>query len=152
MKSFKILAIAALFTIPMINAYAAGSATADAKQVVTAAIAITKVNDLDFGTAVQGDALKTVAPADGGAAAFTVTGEANKAFTLSYGAPSINMITAGGGSADKEIVVNAFASDVPAALDGDGSITVKVGATRAAIGASQVVGSYVGTFTVNVVY
>lgn len=50
------------------------------------------------------DALKTVAPADGGAAAFTVTGEANKAFTL-YGAPSINMITAGGGSADKEIVV-----------------------------------------------
>ena len=133
----------------------AASDTAQALAVVTAAISIAQVSDLDFGSAAQGDGASTVAPASG--AEFTVTGQASTAYTITLPADStVQMITGGGATADEQIDVDSFVS-VPAAganglLSGAGSQTLNVGATRAALGASQTAGSYAATFTVDVVY
>lgn len=138
----------------------AASVNANANQTVTAAIAIAKVSDLEFGSAAQGDAAKTVAPGsseNAENASFTVTGQASTAYTITLPADGVvKMITAGGGSANTEINVNSFVSN-PAAganglLDGSGTQTLFVGATRAALGASQNTGSYTGSFSVTVVY
>lgn len=135
----------------------AASTTAQALAVVTAAIDIAQVADLDFGSSVQGDVAKTVAPADATAAEFTVTGQPSTAYTITLPTDgTVTMITGGGASADEQITVNSFASS-PAAgangmLDGSGSETLKVGATRSALSATQVAGNYAATFTVDVVY
>ncbi len=135
----------------------AASDSAQALAVVTAAINITQVADLDFGSAVQGDAASTVAPADGTAGEFAVTGQASTAYTITLPADStVTMITGGGASADEQIGVDSFVS-TPAAganglLDGTGAQTLKVGATRDALSGTQVAGSYAASFTVDVVY
>lgn len=114
------------------------------------------MQNLDFDTVIQGDASATVAPGDGTAAVFDVTGSPNTAYTVNLPAAPINMVTAGGGAAEREIEVNTFVSN-PAAgangmLDGAGEQELRVGATHAAILANQEPGSYSGTFTVEVVY
>lgn len=153
-----VLAINAITLLFGQHAYGA-SATGNAVQVVTTAIAIAYVSDIDFGTAPQGDAAKTVAP---GAAenatngSFTVTGTPSTAYTISLPADGVVTMTTAGGGANKTIAVDSFVSS-PAAgangmTDGSGSQTLFVGATRAALGAAQVTGNYTGTFTVTVVY
>ncbi|EQC47338.1 DUF4402 domain-containing protein [Bacteriovorax sp. Seq25_V] len=145
------------FSFVTIDKAQAASDTAQALAVVTAAINIAQVADLDFGSAVQGDAQSTVAPADASAAEFTVTGQPSTAYTITLPSDgTIEMITGAGGSADERIAVDSFTS-TPAAgangsLDGTGSETLKVGATRAALSATQVAGNYAATFTVDVVY
>ncbi|WP_290732392.1 DUF4402 domain-containing protein [Halobacteriovorax sp. JY17] len=135
----------------------AASDTAQALAVVTAAINISQVADLDFGSSVQGDAASTVAPGDATAAEFAVTGQASTAYTITLPADAtVTMITGGGATADEQIAVNSFAS-TPAAganglLDGTGAQTLKVGATRAALSGTQTAGSYAANFTVDVVY
>ena len=150
------LFLAATFlTLTGFQAVNAASDTANATATVTAAIAIANVDDLEFGAAVQGDALKVVATGDTEAAEFTVTGQASTAYTITLPATA-TMITAGGGSADTEIVVSSFTS-LPAAgangmLDAGGSQTLLVGGQRAALSATQTAGAYTTTFTVDVVY
>lgn len=138
----------------------AASVNANANQIVTAAIAIVKVSDLEFGSAAQGDASKTVAPGsseNSENASFTVTGQPSTAYTITLPVDgTVKMITAGGGTSDTEINVNSFAS-TPAAganglLNGSGTETLFAGATRAALSATQVTGTYTGAFTVTVVY
>jgi len=126
----------------------AASATANATQTVIAAIAITKVTDLDFGSAPQGDPQKTVAPAAG--ASFSITGAPNTAYTITV--PSDGTVTMANGG--NTIAVDSFTSSPSATgtLDGAGAQTLRVGATRAALAGNQAVGSYTGTFTVTVVY
>lgn len=138
------------------NAVAA-SATGNAVQVVTAALNIANVSSLDFGTAVQGDAAKTVAAgatenAENGS--FNVTGQANTAYTITLPANGSVQMTTGGGGANETIAVNNFTSfpSNTGMLSAGGSQTLLVGATRAALGAAQVAGSYTGTYTVTVVY
>jgi hypothetical protein len=131
------------------------SATGSALQRVIAALSIVKDADLNFGEAAQGAAAKTIAPAAADKARFTVSGEPGKAFNIVLPADStVKMITDGGGSANKEIAVNAFTS-FPATqgtLSGAGSLELGVGATRAALGASQQAGNYSGSFVVTVAY
>jgi len=138
----------------------AASDTAQALQVVQAAIAIAQVSDLDFGTAVQGDASKTVVPGaaeNAENASFNVTGEPGLAYTITLPADgSVTMVTGGGATANEQIAVNSFVSN-PAAganglLDGTGAQSLFVGATRAALLATQVTGGYSSNFTVDVVY
>jgi hypothetical protein len=151
---FKKLSLIALSVAAFSNtAVYAASTTANANQTVTAAIAIVKVSDLEFGTAIQGAIAKTVAPGaveDAENASFTVTGQAATAYTITLPA-SITMTGPGAG-----IVVNAFAS-FPAAgangmLSAGGAQTLLVGGTRAALPVGQVVGAYTAPFTVDVVY
>ena len=135
------------------------SAVGTATQTVIAAIAISNISNLDFGTAPAGDPAKTVLPgtveaADNGS--FAVTGQASNAYTISLPADGVVTMTTAGGGVNKSIAVNSFTS-YPAAgangmLSASGTQTLFVGATRAALAASQVTGSYTGTYTVTVIY
>ncbi len=153
-KGFVILALGSLMQLQIANA---ASATADAKQVVTAAISITKASDLDFGTAAQGDVAKTVAPGvaeDASNASFTVAGTPNSAYTITLPANGAVTLQTGLGGANETITVSNFAS-FPATtgtIGAGGNQLLLVGAQRAALGAAQVVGNYTATFTVTVVY
>ena len=136
----------------------AASAIGRAVQVVVASLTISKVSDLDFGTAPQGDIAKTVAPGaaeNAENASFDVVGNANAVYNITLPADgTIKMVTAGGGAPDKEISVDGFAS-FPAAsgtLDVAGKQLLLVGATRAALLANQTPGNYAGDFTVTVAY
>lgn len=136
----------------------AASTTANALQVVITSISITKVSDLDFGSAAQGDAAKTVAPGaaeNAENASFTVAGEPSTAYTITLPADgAVKMVTAGGGAANKEINVTSFASSPSGTgtIGAGGTQTLFVGATRDALLAGQTTGSYSGAFTVAVVY
>lgn len=160
--SFRVLATALTLasTVTMVAHQAYGvSTTGTARQVVIAALSITNVSDLDFGTAPAGDAQKTVAPgatenAENGS--FTVNGQANTAYTITLPTDGTVTMVTGGGGANETIAVSTFTS-FPAAganglLNGSGTQTLLVGATRAALSASQVAGTYTGTYTVTVVY
>ena len=134
----------------------AASDTADALATVIAAIAIAQASDLDFGEGVQGDSTKVVAAStseNSENASFNISVEGIRAYTITLPG-SATMITAGGGTADKEIVVNTFTSfpSGTGALSVGGTQLLLVGGTRAALASNQMAGSYAGTFTVTVVY
>ncbi len=148
-----VLAAASLST----NYALAASANGTATQVVTAALSIANVSDLDFGSAAQGDALKVVAPgaaenAENGS--FTVTGQPSTAYTITLPADATVVMTTGGGGANETIAVNSFASfpSGTGMTGAGGTQSLFVGATRAALGAAQVAGSYTATYAVTVVY
>lgn len=134
------------------------SATANAVCTVIAALAITKASDLDFGDGTQGDSAKTVAAGsseNSENASFDMVGEPSRSFTVTLPSDStIEMVTGAGDTADKKIAVDSFTSSPSGtgSLDSGGEASLYVGATRAALGASQVAGSYSGTFDVTVVY
>jgi hypothetical protein len=138
----------------------AASDTAQALQIVETAISIAQTSDLQFGTANQGDAVKTIAAGTSeGAenASFTISGEPNKSYVITLPANGdVTMVTDGGGVAAKEINVTDFTS-YPAAgangvIDATGQQKLYVGASRDAISLSQQSGSYADTFTVTVLY
>ena len=147
-----------VFGIWATRAYAA-STTGNAVQVVTAAISIANVSNLDFGSAPQGDVAKTVAPAaveNATNGSFTVSGQPSTAYTISLPADGVVIMQTAGGGANKDIAVNSFLS-FPAAgangmLSAGGTELLLVGATRAALGAAQVTGNYTQTYTVTVIY
>lgn len=132
----------------------AASVVASANTTVITAIAITNTAPLNFGTkAAPGDAALTVLPADAGAAVFNITGQANQPFTIQIPAAPITMIT-GIGGANRTISVSTFTSTPSGSstLSGTGTATLRVGATRAALPATQITGTYTATFTVSVIY
>ena len=141
-----------LSTLAMIsNVSQAAVATANATSNVIAAISITKVSDLAFGNGPPGDAAKVVAAGtveDASNASFTVAGQASTAFTLTLPA-TINMVNGA-----NTIAVNTFTSNAGTTptIGAGGTFTLFVGATRAALGATQAVGAYTGTFTATVIY
>lgn len=122
------------------------------------AIAVSAISELNFGTAAQGDPLKTVPPGtseNAENASYRVTGDPNRAFTITLPANG-NMTTTGGTGANYRISVTAFVS-FPAAganglLNGSGQQMVYLGATRAAIRVTQIVGTYTRTIRLTVVY
>ena len=126
---------------------------------VIASLACSKTNDLHFGDAAQNDAAKTINPstAPSGAgwagspsrASFSITGAANKTYSVNIAPASVTMIT-GAGGVNQTIVVNAFtfysttaASGVSGTLSAGGADTLYVGGTQAAIGGAQISGTYV---------
>lgn len=141
-----------------INKSNAASDTAQALQVVEAAISITQQSDLDFGTGVQGDAAYTVDPdfqETSSNASFLVSGEPNKTYSITLPADGdVVMVTGAGSSSEEMIPVNQFSSNpsVGGTLDALGQEELFVGATRDALLPNQVAGSYTDTFTVTVIY
>jgi hypothetical protein len=142
----------------LVDAASSANTTANATATVIASIGIVKVSDLAFGTAAPGDATATVLPGtieNASNASFTVSGQASTAYTITL--PSSVTMTTGVGGANRTILVNAFASFPTAGagtglIGGGGTQLLLVGATRAAIGASQVAGAYSAAFTVTVNY
>jgi hypothetical protein len=155
MTTMKLLAtglLAAAIALPAKQAFGVAG-TGTARQIVIAAIAIANVSDLVFPQASPGAAAATVAPGtaeNGNNGSFNVTGQANTAYTITL--PSTINMTNGANT----IAVNTFVS-FPAAganglLNASGSQLLLVGATRAALAANQALGTYTGTYTVDVVY
>ena len=154
----KSLLLALVIALP--SAAFAASDTAQALQIVEASLAITKQSDLDFGTGSQGDAALAV-PSNGAEtaenASFLISGEANKAYTITLPQNGdVHMVTNGGGTNETTIHVNEFES-TPAQgsngqLDSSGQQYLFVGATRDALLPNQQAGSYADTFTVTVMY
>lgn len=129
------------------------TANGTARQVVIAAIAIANVSDLVFPQASPGAAAATVAPGTAENAnngSFNVSGQANTAYTITL--PTTINMTNGANT----IAVNTFVSFPAAGANGllgaGGTQLLLVGATRAALAAGQALGTYTGTYTVNVVY
>jgi hypothetical protein len=155
----KKLLVALLVTLPSVSAIAAVG-TAQALQVVETALSIEKQSDLDFGTGVQGDPAKTV-DADtsetAGNASFKVSGQPNKAYSITLpDNDSVVMTTGAGSSSTQVIAVNNFASYPAQGANGQlsaaGEEMLYIGATRDALLPNQEAGSYSATFTVTVVY
>ncbi len=136
----------------------AASAVGTARQVVIAAIAISNISDLNFGTGVPGEPQKAV-PA--GAVdtlengSFQVSGQPNTAYTIILPSSPVTMAT-GTGGANERISVHHFQSypqsGANGMLDGNGKQTLLIGATRDALKPNQVPGNYMGTYTIAVVY
>jgi len=142
---------------------AQNSASASVTASVQQPLAVTKTNDLAFGTVFPG-LNKTVAVSDATAAAFSVAGQAGASVNLTFSAPAT--IASGGNtlpiaswtgrwnttaSASAGTDFTPSASATSATLNGTGAIYVFVGAT-AQPSASQAAGSYSGTLTLTVVY
>jgi hypothetical protein len=133
----------------------AASANGTATAQVVVAISIAAVSNLDFGVTFPGDIQLIVPP---GAAenasngSFTVTGDPNRAYTITL-PTTINIIT-GAGGANRTIVVDTFTSNPSGTglLGAGGTQTLFIGARRAALPLTQVIGVYSGTYTVTVVY
>jgi len=146
--------VVTLFTQDLSHS-AVGTGTVQAT--VIAAIAIGTVSPLDFGSGSPGDGTKIVAPGTSESptnGSFNVTGQPNTAYTISL--PASVTLTTGIGGANRTIVVDSFVSFPAVGANGligaGGTQLLLIGATRAALPTTQVVGSYTGTYTVNVVY
>ena len=142
---------------------AQNSASADVTATVQQPITVTKNSDLSFGSVFPG-LDKSIAVTAGGAAKFTVSGQASTAVNLTFSLPST--ITSGGNSmtvgtwvghfsgTDQTTGGTAFtpgASATAATLSGTGALFVYVGATVQPT-VSQASGSYSGSMTMTVVY
>ncbi len=148
------------------------TATANAHMLIP--IAISKVDDLNFGETYDGDALLTISAnsTESGsgtairkAAEFSLTGEGGHSFQYQLSGSSVTMTTGDGSGATKQMVVNnftalpAFSSGVTGTTTMSGSAgssgakTIYIGGDRAAPIASQVTGTYVSpNFTMTVTY
>lgn len=149
------LALMTLFSSVIGRAGSSASTTAQALATVIASINISRTQDLNFGQAAPGDGAKTVGSADTiNSAAFSVTGEASKVYTITLPSSTVTMTTSGGSTADRQIDITTFTSNPSSTgtLASNGTQTLYVGATRAAVRNTQETGSYSGTFTVTVAY
>ncbi len=163
LKSLLIIAVGILGSQSLYySARASSTATTSANSTIKiiADISITKDvgKDLLFADAARSDAAQTIAAGDSTAAAFTVSGEPNHTYTVTLPANATVFMTTGAGvAADDQVAVNNFTS-LPAAgnnglLSGAGSQALTVGATRAAIRASQTqANDYTASFNVTVTY
>jgi hypothetical protein len=159
------------------QARAAGNsanATATAIAQMLIPIAVTKVDDLNFGETYDGDSSLTIAAnstetgsgtAVRKAAEFTITGDGGHSFQYQLSATTVTMTTGDGAGATKQMVVDnftaspAFSSGVTGTttLSGSagasGSKTIYIGGDRAAPVTNQVAGAYVSpNFTLTVTY
>jgi hypothetical protein len=156
---FGILAVSAA-GLPL---HAQNSASASVTATVQQPITVTKNNDLSFGAVFPG-LNKSIAVTAGGAAKFTVSGQASTPVNLTFTLPAtiasggnnltINTWTGHYNTVDAPTGGSSFTpstSATTATLHTDGSLYVYVGATAAPT-VSQAAGSYSGTMTMTVVY
>ena len=121
----------------------------------SADITITQIQDMNFGTVVQGDPKTVLSPrgSEPNNARFRVKGDANTAYTITL---PIEILISLDGAGARTIRVHSFKSrpteGANGLLNSKGKQTLRVGATLARIGTNKRTGSYFGTFTVDVIY
>jgi len=138
-----------------------------ASATIVGPLALTKVNDMDFGTIAASTTAGTVVlgtdnsrtpaggvalvpPAAGVAASFTVAGEASRTFAITL--PTNGTVTLTGPGAAMNCNDFTHSAGATPTLDGGGAAAFTVGATLS-INASQVSGSYTSAnFDVTVSY
>jgi hypothetical protein len=155
---------AVLATLCMATPLAAqNSASADVTATVQQPITVTKNNDLSFGSVFPG-LDKPIAVTAGGAAKFTVAGQASTPVNLTFTLPATianggNTLTIAswtGHHATTDVTSGGTtftpsASATAATLSGTGGLFVYVGATAQPT-VTQAGGSYSGSMTMTVVY
>ena len=152
-----------LATVCMAAPLAAQSASANVTATVQQPITVTKNNDLSFGSVFPG-LDKSIAVTAGGAAKFTVAGQAstpvNMTFTLPASIPSggnsLAIASWTGHHATTDVTSGGTtftpsASATAATLSASGGLFVYVGATAQPT-VTQAAGSYSGSMTMTVVY
>ncbi|MDB5000297.1 MAG: YapH protein [Mucilaginibacter sp.] len=172
MRKFTILFAVSLFMIGFAStSYAqtdVKTATATANATIITPIAITKVNDLNFGNIVATTTGGTVVLTPAGArteagvqlpavtgtvsaASFTVTGQDGYAYSVTLPADGYAIKT-GTGTATETMTLTSFISNTTGTLTG-GTETLSVGATLNVV-ANQAAGTYIGAspFDVKVNY
>jgi Domain of unknown function (DUF4402) len=145
------------------SAHAQNNASASVTATVQQPITVTKNNDLSFGSVLPGID-KSIAVTAGGAAKFTVAGQASTPVNLTFTIPAT--ITSSGNNltlanwtghyATTDVTSGGTtftpsASATSATLSGSGALYVYVGATAQPT-SSQPAGSYTGSMTMTVVY
>lgn len=173
MKKTTLIALTALAAIALLvpagSAMAQSSASANANATATIITPITLVNnaDLRFGEVVASTAVGTVVISSAGAksttggvtalsglphgaAQFSVGGGANRTFSITIPTTDVTITKI---TSTETMTVNAFTSDLgtSSTLSAGGAATLNVGGTLN-VGASQVTGSYTGSFSVTVAY
>jgi hypothetical protein len=157
----------ALVVLASLSGAASAQAQNDASATVTATvqqpITVTKNNDLSFGSVFPGID-KSIAVTAGGAAKFTVAGQASTPVNLTFTIPGT--ITSGGNNltlaswtghhATTDVTTGGTTftpspSATSATLSGTGALFVYVGATAQPT-STQAAGSYSGSMTMTVVY
>ena len=148
---------------PVALAHAQNSANANVTADVQAPLVVTKTADLVFGAVFPGSN-KAIAVTDGGAAKFTVAGQASANVNITFTLPAT--IASGGNtlpiaswtglhnttnSSASGTSFTPSASATSAAIPGAGTLYVFVGAT-AQPAANQAAGAYSGSMTMTVVY
>lgn len=138
----------------------------DAKVIAPISIENTGSTTLDFGTITRSTSVGyiTVTPngdrtttggasvlssSDFSAAPFSVSGDADAAFSITLPADGTVELTRTGGT--EKMAVNGFVHNSTLTLSSSGTETFSVGATLT-VGASQVPGEYKGSFSVTVAY
>lgn len=155
-----VLAISALVSG---KAWAQNNASATVTATVQQPITVTKNNDLSFGTVFPGVA-KTIAVTAGGAAKFTVAGQASTPVNLTFSIPAtiasggntLTLASWSGHFATTDVTSGGTtftpsASATTATLSGLGALYVYVGASAQPT-VTQAAGSYSGPMTMTVVY
>jgi len=160
LKKLVIFAVAsAAFSTPVLAAPVTDNGVATAEIVSPIAIAHDAGAELSFGTFATGTG-GTVVVTQGGAGSatgdvllvagssetadsFTVTGDANRGFSISAGNGSVS-----NGTDSMSFVTDVLASDT---LDGTGTATVSVGGTLTVAG-TESTGLYTGSYSVTVDY
>jgi hypothetical protein len=146
-----------------VPAEAQNNASATITATVQQPITVTKNNDLSFGNVFPG-VDKSIAVTAGGAAKFTVAGQASTAVNLTFSTPAT--IASGGNNLALASWTGHYSgTDLPtggtsftpspsatsATLNGSGALYVYVGATAQPT-TTQAAGSYSGNVTMTVVY
>lgn len=120
---------------------------------VLSSLSITEMRSLEFSSAVPGSTDDQILPTDENSSVFKIQGIPGMNYQIQLPG-EVLITTAGGTTPEERILVDRFSS-YPAgsgALNEQGEQTLYIGATRNALSVNQAAGSYVGTFSVTIVY
>jgi len=124
---------------------------------LTGSLKIMELSSLHFGVATPGDPAKKIevrngAP-DAGSASFSILGQPNTSYAVSFPEDAIQLSTGDGVGPLKEINVTSFEVNKDHLyLDAAGEDFIYIGATREEISSAQIYGAYSGTAVIRVTY
>jgi hypothetical protein len=117
-------------------------------------LSVGAVEEMRFAPAPQGAPESSISPDDGSkCGTFRVQGAPNASYQIRL--PSDSTLTTGSGtSAQEKIVIRNFQANVGStgSLDNNGNQEICIGATRESLVPDQAVGTYLGSYTVEVIY
>lgn len=159
----KLIAVLAVSVVSLVGVEArAANALASASATVITPIDIVKTTNLRFGTFAAGGGYVAIAAdgtrsgdapllsADaGGAASFSISGEPNASFAVSF--PDGNTVTMLHTNGVDSLTAVSFVTSSSRTLDGSGSRALTMGASLN-VGGNQLTGNYSGDFHVAVQY
>ena len=152
-KKMKIFTVAAAGLVLSTSSVYAVDQAFNVSITILTALGITKTSDLSFPTTAASGSIQavTVAPTDGTAATFDITGEPSTAITASIVEADVTLTAS-------TIVVDTFTFGGGLAADGTATTTAGGAVAGAAVGAtanipaSHAAGSYSGSLTFRVLY